>query len=117
VWESFAIAEIRKRLLALGNMPPLWFWRTANGDEVDLLVETAPETFLAIECKAAEHVTRQDLVGAGRLSEEYGTNAVRQALVACRSARAYPLAHRSPVASALPVGGPDGVLGALVAAL
>jgi uncharacterized protein len=117
VWESFAIAEIRKRLLALANVPPLWFWRTANGDEVDLLVETAPETFLAIECKAAEHVTRQDLGGVGRLSEEYGANAVREALVACRSARRYPLEHRSLAASALPVGGPDGVLATLVAAL
>jgi predicted AAA+ superfamily ATPase len=109
VWESFVIAEVRKRLLAAGHPPPLWFWRTAHGDEVDLLIEIGPETFMAVECKATERVAAASLGGVSRLREEYGSQSVRTALVACRTDRAYPLESRIE-ARAVPVGGPDGVL-------
>jgi hypothetical protein len=120
VWETFVIAEVRKRLLAAGHPPPLWFWRTAHGAEVDLLVETAPETFIAIECKTAERVTPAALAGVNRLREEYGQRAIRAALVACRTVRPYPLgeeATRAGIPRAVPVAGPSGLLEAVELAL
>jgi len=72
VWENFVVSEVRKRLLARPGPAPLWFWRTAQGDEVDLLVESAPETFVAVECRAAERVSAADLKGVRQLAAEYG---------------------------------------------
>ncbi len=113
IWENFVVSEVRKRLLASAPSPALWFWRTAHGDEVDLLVETAPERFVTVECKAAERVSATDLKGTARLAAEYGPESVVRARVACRTTLAYPL--DSPLdARALPLAGPDGLLADLV---
>ncbi len=45
VWENFVIAEVRKQLQATVRPNAMWFWRTAQGDEVDLLIETGPEEY------------------------------------------------------------------------
>lgn len=109
VWENFVVSEARKRLLDTGRMPALWFWRTAHGDEVDLLIETAPERFFVVESKATERVTSRDLKGVLRLREEYGNGSVTAARVACRTGVAYPL--EAPVdARAVPFGGPGGLI-------
>ncbi len=63
----------------------MWFWRTAQGDEVDLLLETAPEQFVAIECKTSERVDTGALTGIRKLAEEYGAAAVAAARVVCRT--------------------------------
>lgn len=112
VWETFVISEVRKRLLATGHPPPLWFWRTAHGDELDLLVETGPERFVAVECKTAEQVTPDTLKGVRRLAEEYGAKAVRAARVACRRDRGYWLESRAD-ARAVTVAGRQGLLAEL----
>jgi hypothetical protein len=91
VWENFVIAEIRKRSQAMLRPPAFWFWRTAQGDEVDLLMETAPETFAVIECKTSERVTANDLKGVRRLADEYGADSIASARVVCRTRIPYPL--------------------------
>jgi uncharacterized protein len=116
VWENFVVSEVRKRLQAAAHPPALWFWRTAHDDEVDLLVETGPETFVAIECKAAERVESRATKGIVRLAAEYGPQAVRAARVACRTERAYPVemtgaaAAGAATARAVPVAGRSGLL-------
>jgi len=109
VWENFVVSETRKHLLAAGQRPSLWFWRTAHGAEVDLLVEVAPGAFVAIEAKTAERVDARALKGVGELIGEYGARAVRRAFVACRTARPYPIEASFP-AMAVPVAGPDGLM-------
>lgn len=112
VWENLVVSEVRKRLLAGGRPPGLWFWRTAHGEEVDLLVETAPERFIAIEAKAAERITASAHKGIERLASEYGARAITAARIACRSERSYPL--EAPWhARALPLGGKNGLLSEL----
>ena len=111
VWENFVVSEVRKRLQAIAHPPALWFWRTAHGDEVDLLVETGPETFVAIECKAAERVESRATRGIVKLAAEYGPQALRAARVACRTEQAYPVEIAGAGdARAVPVAGPSGVL-------
>lgn len=66
-------------------------WRTAHGDEVDLLMETAPETFAMIECKTSERVTVNDLKGVRQLADEYGEGSIVSARVVCRTPTRYPV--------------------------
>lgn len=91
VWENFVIAEVRKRLKAWSAPPPIWFWRTAQGDEVDLLIEQGPERFVAIECKTAEQVSASDLRGVHKLIDEYGPGSVSLPAIVCRTTAPYPL--------------------------
>ena len=94
VRENFVVSEVRKRLQATAHPPAMWFWRTAHGDEVNLLVETGPETFVAIECKAAERVEGRATRGIVKLAAEYGTQAVRAAPWPAAPSR--PTRWRSP---------------------
>lgn len=91
VWENFVVSQIRARWLDTGRAPALWFWRTASGDEVDLLVETGPERFRAFECKTAERVGGESLKGIHRLAAEYGSESIASASIVCRTETAYPL--------------------------
>lgn len=112
IWENFVVAEVRKRLLAARQPPDLWFWRTARGDEVDLLVETGPDRFFAVESKSAEHVHAPAAKGLGSFSAEYGPDAIVAARIACRTALAYPVVPELAV-RAVPLAGPDGLLAEL----
>ena len=109
VWENAVVSEIRKSFLVRGLRPPLWFWRTSNGDEVDVLIELAPERFLVIECKAAAQVDISALRGLRPLQAEYGPSSVAKAFVVCRTERAYPLAEEGAV-EAVPLAGRGGLL-------
>jgi uncharacterized protein len=114
VWENFVISETRKRLLAQSIAPSIWFWRTAHGDEVDLLFETGPDTFVAIDCKAAERADVADLKGLNRLAAEYGPASLTRALIACRTEEPLPLEGNAPFdAKAVPLAGPGGLLAEL----
>ena len=109
LWENFVVSETRKRLLAQSIAPSIWFWRTAHGDEVDLLFETGPDTFVAVDCKAAERVGPADLKGIKRLADEYGPAFMTRALLVCRTEEPRPLDGLFD-ARAVPLAGPGGLL-------
>jgi len=91
LWENFAISEIRKRFLAKGERPPLWFWRTSDGHEIDLLIEEAPERFVTVEVKAAAQVSPSDVKANAILRREYGPDCISRAYLVCRTEQPYPL--------------------------
>lgn len=103
VWENFVIAETRKRAQSRLRPPALWFWRTAQGDEVDLLVETGPVEFVAVEIKTVERAGDAHLRGLRKLVAEYGRRAVREGIVVCRTPTAYPLPSESVPFRAVPL--------------
>lgn len=109
VWENAVVAEIRKSFLVRGLRPPLWFWRTSNGDEIDVLIELAPERFVVIECKAASQVDASVIRAIRPLQAEYGAASVAKAFVVCRTERAYPLAEEGAI-EAVPLAGRGGLL-------
>ena len=109
VWENAVVSEIRKSFLVRGLRPPLWFWRTSSGDELDVLIELAPERFVVVECKAATQVDLSSLRGLRPLQAEYGAASVAKAFVVCRTERAYPLAQDA-VIEAVPLAGRGGLL-------
>jgi len=108
IWENLVIGEVWKHFLNRGQRPPCWFWRTVQGDEIDLLIERGPEQFLAIECKVAGDVEPRSLKRFAMLEKAYGPTALKKGAVVCRTAAPYPLAEKRRI-EALPLGGPGGV--------
>jgi hypothetical protein len=108
VWENWVVAEVRKTFATQPRSSGLWAWRTVHGEEVDLLVETAPERFAAIECKVAAQVDGTARRGLDGFRAEMGSEAVRAAFIACRTETAYPLPGSD--VWAVPVCGNEGLL-------
>lgn len=108
IWENLVIGEVRKEFLNGGQRPPCWFWRTAQGEEIDLLIERGPGQFLAIECKVGAELDGRSLKGFAALEKVSGGKALRRGAVVCRTPAPYPLAEKSRIA-ALPLGGSEGV--------
>lgn len=61
-WEGFVIEQIIRRERLANPDSQFWFWRTAAGAEVDLLVDRAGQ-ILPIEIKLARQIGREDLRG------------------------------------------------------
>lgn len=57
LWENFVIAERQKLLRYTGVNGPIYFWRTHNGPEIDL-VEDRDGELTAFECKWAKGEAR-----------------------------------------------------------
>ena len=95
VWENFVIGEVYKHFYNLGKRPPCGFWRTVQGEEVDLLIEVGSRQFLAIQCKPTACVESNALKGFAEIEKSYGTQALKKAAVICRTESPSPLAPRS----------------------
>lgn len=90
LWETHVVMEVVKAFAARGKNIPLWFWRTAWGAEVDLLIERDGR-FTAIECKHAEVVDESGLKGLKAFADAYGGESLHARYIASRTSRAYPL--------------------------
>ncbi len=109
VWESFVFTEVRKLFLNLGQRPLLWFWRTANGEEIDLLVEESADRFWGIECKTASEVPLSALKGIHSFRRIYGPMSLPRGRVVCRTVQSFPLVAGG-IDAAVPLSGPEGLL-------
>ena len=87
-FETYVVGQVIRHLQGAKERSPLWFFRTAAGDEVDLLIEHGGR-FTAIECKLAEAPGSEALRGFRSLAALYGEPAVERALVACRTPHSY----------------------------
>jgi predicted AAA+ superfamily ATPase len=61
--ESFVVAELLKEASWLDSPVSTGYWRTYEGDEVDLIIEGADGTVLAFEVKAAQRLRPDDFKG------------------------------------------------------
>ena len=61
------MSPLRKSLQNQGKRPSCWFWRIAQGEEIDLLIEIGPRQFLAVEYKVAVEIEKRSLKGFMRL--------------------------------------------------
>ncbi|MBN1770632.1 MAG: ATP-binding protein [Deltaproteobacteria bacterium] len=99
LWETFVVGQVVRTHQVRRERPPIWFWRTPRGDEVDLLIEHGGR-FVAVECKLTERPDDAATRGIRALAAFYGPRTLERAFVACR----VPHAHRL---------GPDGIAAAV----
>lgn len=92
-WETFVVNQALRREAAAGGRPGLWYWRTRDGHEVDLLRQDGPKLQLA-EAKAAENPDPGDARSLERFIDVFGAAAVSRAEVVCRTRRSFPLTKR-----------------------
>ena len=87
-WENYVLLEYLKQVRGAGRQPRVWFWRTSNGEEIDLIIEHEGN-IIAIECKLSERPGEKE---ARRLKSfsDY-VNSQVQGIVACRTPESYPL--------------------------
>jgi predicted AAA+ superfamily ATPase len=93
LWETHVIMQVVKHFASKGRGVPLWFWRTGQGAEVDLLIEHGGR-FTAIEAKFSEVPDAGALKGIDALQKFYGEKCLMAGYIASRARRSYPLAER-----------------------
>jgi predicted AAA+ superfamily ATPase len=96
VWETHVVMQVVKHLYASGKALPLWYWRTSQGEEVDLLLQRSGR-FIAIECKYAESVDQGSLKGFNAMLRAHGEKSVSASYIAARTPRAYALSSKVTV--------------------
>jgi predicted AAA+ superfamily ATPase len=80
LFENLAAAEIYKTYLHRGEEPPLYFWRTAAGSEVDLIVETQ-SGLVPVEMKASATPRPEMVKGIHAFRRDFGSRAGASYLV------------------------------------
>jgi len=97
-WESHVFGQIIRYVASQGSFMPIHYWRTANGQEVDLVIEQAGGAVMAIECKWKEHPDIADAAGLRALAEaEEGR--VKKKYIVCRTKATYKLSDGTWVVS------------------
>lgn len=75
--ENFALMELRKQAEWSQTRPQLFFWRTASGQEVDLVLEDAAGRLVGVEVKASSTLSGRDVRGLQALAGAAGRRWVR----------------------------------------
>jgi hypothetical protein len=75
--ENFAVMELRKQSTWSKTQPDLFFWRTANGQEVDIVLEDRAGRVAGVEIKASATLGGNDVRGLLALANAAGKNWVR----------------------------------------
>lgn len=81
IFESYVVSELHKGFVHRGREPDLHFWRDSAGHEIDVLVETGPESLVPVEAKSGETVTRDFFKGLDFWRELVGDPDAPAALV------------------------------------
>lgn len=77
VLENFALMELRKQSAWSATQPELFYWRTASGQEVDVVLEDRAGRVVGVEVKAAATLSGNDVRGLQALAATVGKNWVR----------------------------------------
>lgn len=90
LWETYVVMQVVRHYFSEGRQPPLWYWRTVHGAEVDLLIEKGGE-FIAIEVKTTENPDKKDLKGIQALQQFYGDQSLTAGYIASRTSHEHSL--------------------------
>jgi len=67
--ENFVVMELRKQSSWSEAQPQLYYWRTASGQEVDIVLEDSAGHLVGVEVKASSTLQREDLRGLQVLAD------------------------------------------------
>jgi uncharacterized protein len=62
VFEAFVMSELLKSYFNAGEMPPLYYWRDSQGNEIDFIVEAGPQLW-PIEVKSGQTIAGEAFKG------------------------------------------------------
>jgi predicted AAA+ superfamily ATPase len=71
LFEQFIVLEVHRRLAYRGSEAALFFWRTSNGAEVDVLIERHGRIRAAVEVKLSPRVAGANLTGLRSFREDH----------------------------------------------
>jgi predicted AAA+ superfamily ATPase len=77
VLENFVLMELRKQSTWSATQPELFYWRTASGQEVDVVLEDRAGRVAGVEVKAAATLSGNDVRGLQGLATAAGKHWVR----------------------------------------
>lgn len=77
ILENFVLMELRKQSTWSSTQPELFYWRTASGQEVDVVLEDRAGRLTGVEVKAAATLGANDVRGLQALASEAGKKWVR----------------------------------------
>jgi len=75
LFENWIVMEIYKQFSSLGIRPAIWFWRTSNGMEVDLIVEHKGKLW-PIEIKSGGTFNKSWLKGINCFANTFNSDTV-----------------------------------------
>lgn len=87
LFEHFVILELRRLISYREKEWGMFYWRTSNGAEVDLVLDTG-RRLLAIEIKSGRNLRAQDLGGLASFKEDYPQSDL---LCVCQADRPFTL--------------------------
>jgi uncharacterized protein len=76
-FENFVVMELFKQAAWSETQPEIFYWRTASGQEVDIVLEDRAGRVAGIEVKASATLGRNDVSGLDALAKTVGKNWVR----------------------------------------
>ncbi|GEM_PF-2085399 len=92
--QTCAFNQIFRSLLKLAPAsPPLWFWRTREGHEIDFIIEKGG-TFTAIAAKLKELPDEGDISAILKLKSITGENNFKKGHVICPTENAFPVSRK-----------------------
>ena len=97
--ENFVLMELRKQAAWSRTQPEIYFWRTASGQEVDIVLEDRAGRVTGIEIKASSTLGASDLRGLDALAKAVGQQWIR-GVVLYTGSQAIPFAanlHGVPI--------------------
>ena len=77
VLENFVLMELRKQSAWSETQPEFYFWRTASGQEVDIVLEDSSGRLVGIEVKAGATLGGSDVRGLQTMANAAGQRWVR----------------------------------------
>jgi uncharacterized protein len=75
--ENFVMMELVKQSAWSETMPKIFFWHTASGREVDIVLEDSAGRIVGLEVKVGATLDRKDVAGLSALAEEVGKKWIR----------------------------------------
>jgi len=101
LFENWVVTEIMKSYWFRGKYPGLYFWRTKDGDEIDLLYESAGKLY-PTEIKLSSSPKREMFDTFEKLAAKSGFQLGRKKII-CTSKINLPIDENSDIVSALSI--------------